>query len=187
LIVVTPNTENQTMSVISLKRAIKQELVAEMQTNPWLIASKKTGLGVNDAKTRSLAIDMSTRHTANLRMAAYIFGDTYENQPIQESKDLMIEEGFELFSDEEGKMLYLHGSLGITAQVKYNPKQQLEEIILLCDMIIDENNLTPTSLTGLGAQGEIIGSRFNCTVDATCGLSTKMCVLRHLVTDGSLA
>lgn len=171
------------MSITAFKRAIKQELVAEMQTNPWLVASEKTGLGIDHATTRSLATEMSTKHAADLRMAAFIFGDTYENQPIQESKDLMEEEGFELFSDDkDGKILYLHESLGITAQVKYDYKDELVAIMLMCDMIIDKNELTPTSLTGLGAQGEIIDSRFNCTVDATCGLSTKMYVLRHLAT-----
>ncbi len=176
------------MSIKLLEKAIKQELVAEMQTNPWLIAADQTGLGINHVKTRSLALELSSKHIADLRRSAFIFGDTYENQPIEKSKKLMETEGFEFFSDDnEGNLLYLHASLGITASLKHDYKNELVSITLLCDMLINELFLTPTSLTGLGAVGEIIDSRFNCSVDATCGLFAKMYVLRHLATDGSVA
>lgn len=172
------------MSIVkSLKRAIKQEMVAEMQVNPWLIASEQTGLDIDHVETRTLALELSDQHASSMRASAFIFGDTYESQPIDEAKKLMLDEGYEMFSSSEEGILYLHGSLGITARVK-EFEGKLDSILLLCDFEIDQNQLTPTSLTGLGAQGEIINNRFNCSVDATFGLSTKMFVLRHFATDG---
>jgi len=168
-----------------LQRAIVKEMVSEMQINPWLIASQKTGLGIDHAKTRTLAIELSKQHIFNLRASAFIFGDTYEEQPIDETKQLMINEGYQLIVDSESEMLYLHESLCITAKVKAN-NDNLEYILLICDFDVDLNQLKPEFLTGLGAQGEIINNKFNCTVDATCGLCAKMFVLRHFATDGSV-
>lgn len=168
----------------SLQRAIRQEMVAEMQINPWSTAAELTGKGIDHVSTRSLALKLSADHSANLRASAFIFGDTYESQPIDETKQLMFNEGYELICDSDEGILYFHESLGISARVKSN-NNVLESILLMCDFEVDQNQLTPNSLTGLGAQGEIINNRFNCIVDATFGLSAKMFVMRHFATDGA--
>ncbi len=172
---------------VGFKKAIKQELVAQLQVNPWLVANQHTGLGIQHAKTRTVALQLSEQHSKNLRRSAFIFGDTYKGQPIDKTKEILQDERFDYFpQDEENEMLLAHDSLGIVAKVKHDSDRRLVDILLLCDFTVDQSQIGPASLTGLGAQGEIIDSRFNCTIDATTSLVAKMFVLRHLATDGSV-
>jgi hypothetical protein len=173
-------------SVKQLERAIKQEVVAEMQTNQFIIASEKTGQDIDHRETRCLALQLTLEQAENLRASCFIFGDTLDSQPIEETHEILVSEGFKLYLQNlDGAALYIHDSLGITARVSSN-NGLLENICLVCDYEVDVNLVTPESLCGLGAFGEVMSGKFNCTVDATCGLSAKMYVLRHFATDGSL-
>jgi len=176
------------MSIVEkLERAIKQEVVAEMQINQYLIASAKTGQDLDHQETKVLALELTLEHAAQLRAACFIFGDTIDSQPIDDTHNILVEEGFKLYSsnlDDQG-VLYIHDSLGITARVT-NIDGLLENIMLICDYSVDMSLITPDNMCGLGAFGEVLNGKFSCTVDATCGLAAKMYVLRHFATDGSL-
>lgn len=169
------------------KRSIKQEMAAEMQINQYLVAAEQTGKDINHRETRALALKLTLEHATQLRTSCFIFGDTIDNQPTDKTHEILLEEGFKLYSDnlDNQGSLYIHGSLGITARVT-NVDGKLENILLICDYEVDMDLVTTDSLCGLGAFGEICNGKFDCTVDATCGLSTKMHVLRHFATDGSL-
>jgi len=170
-----------------LQRAIKQEMVAEMQTNQYLVAAEKTGQDIDHRETRNLALQLTQEHGAQLRASCFIFGDTIDNQPIDETHDILIGEGFKKYSnnlDDKGA-LYIHESLGITARV-VSENERLVSIMLICNYDVDMSLITVDSMCGLGAFGEVFNGKFDCTVDATCGLSAKMHVLRHFATDGSL-
>ena len=175
------------MSMIEkLQRTIKQEMVADMQTNQYLVAAEKTGQDLDHLETRSLGLKLALEHSAQLRASCFIFGDTIDNQPIDETHEILIDEGFKKYDnnlDDQGT-LYIHESLGITARVT-SKDGRLENIMLICNYEVDMSLITPNSMCGLGAFGEVFDGKFDCTVEATCGLSAKMYVLRHFATDGS--
>ena len=170
-----------------LQRAIKQEMVADMQINQYLIAAEKTGKDLDHRETRNLALKLTLEYAAQLRASCFIFGDTIDNQPIDETHKILVDEGFKEYGNNlnDHGTLYIHTSLGITARVT-SKNDRLENIMLICNYDVDMSLITTDSLCGLGAFGEILNGKFDCTVDATCGLAAKMHVLRHFATDGSL-
>jgi hypothetical protein len=185
-----------------LKRLIKQECVTLMQTNLADALEKATDR--NPLFSNPDFLDASLESwREELRMSAYIFGDSYAGMPQVELERLLANEDFKLAESEQyqGKeiLAYVHQYLKIML-VAVLQADRLVHMDLNFKLRVNARSVTPGSLCGMGmtrmhidldgggdldqdapATGVMTGK-----MDVTGGLSNKIYVLKSFVTSDQL-
>lgn len=162
---------------------IREAIVAELQTNPYKIASSITNKPHDDPETIAFATKeggMVETWNKNLRNMAYIFGDTYIGMNIVETIKILISEGFNPVAVQNGH-IFEHELLGIVATPRCNESSELIGLTLDLALKIKIDRINADSMCGLGIKNpNVIGNILYTKIDATGGLKAKMFVLRSL-------
>jgi hypothetical protein len=162
---------------------IREAIVAELQMNPYKMASSITQKPHDDPDTIEYANQeggIVQEWAKNLRNTSYIFGDTYKGMHVVEAIRTIISEGFDPVQDGSGHK-FQHELLGITAYPRCDKNSLLTEITLDVALKVHVDRVNGNTCCGLGLkEPNVIGNILYTKITATGGFKAKMFVLRSM-------
>ena len=171
------------MKMKKFDNLLLREQVADLQRNPYLMATVETGKPEDHPETRRIAAKYLKDYTERCRCNAFIFDDTYEGMDIEEALKLIMAEEFSpAGKTPEGHIRFHHDYLAIGLTPRCDENGKLVAIAGNMALKVQEETINPVSICGLGlADAQIQAGHLYADIDFTGGMKVKMFVLRTLV------
>ena len=159
-----------------LSRFIRNEIINDIKINPFHLAEKLVGTGVSTEEMVQVATEVSRTQSNYIRSSCYIFGDTYDDQPVEKTLSILTDSGFQVSETSlETDEIELYHDLydmsvlvqdGLTVRILLNGSYEVSAVDL--DELFNIGLIT----------ADLVGSVLSFHADFTLGFSSKFFILK---------
>lgn len=161
-----------------LSRFIRNEIINDIKINPFHLAEKLVGTGVSTEEMVQVATEVSRTQSNYIRSSCYIFGDTYDDQPVEKTLSILTDSGFqvsetsletdgiELYHDLYDMSVLVLVQDGLTVRILLNGSYEVSAVDL--DELFNIGLIT----------ADLVGNVLSFHADFTLGFSSKFLILK---------